>query len=206
MAPVEPIPEHLHTITPRLVVRRAAAAIDFYRAAFDAVEIGERFHGPGGEIIHAELRIGDSVLMITEDTGEPAAPARSPEALGGMVSAVMATYWPDVDAAWDRAVTAGADIVYPLQDALDAQPTHRGPHPGGTRPQGRGLLHRGRLNPRLGCRVRDGITLRERPPARAGIPRRRSRYPTDALARPFRRSARARASTSRSAPSVPMRR
>lgn len=118
MAPVEPIPEHLHTVTPRLVVRRAAAAIDFYRAAFDAAEIGDRFTGPGGEIIHAELRIGDSVVMITEDTGDPAAPARSPEALGGVVSAVMATYWADVDAAWDRAVAAGADIVYPLQDAF----------------------------------------------------------------------------------------
>lgn len=118
MAPVEPIPEHLHTVTPRLVVHRAAAAIDFYRAAFDAVEVGDRFTGPGGEIIHAELRIGDSVVMITEDTGDPAAPARSPEALGGVVSAVMATYWADVDAAWDRAVTAGAAIVYPLQDAF----------------------------------------------------------------------------------------
>jgi PhnB protein len=109
------IPEHLHTVTPRLVVCDGAAAIDFYRAAFGATELGERFTGPGGELIHAEVRIGDSVVMIS-DEGENGAPARSPESLGGVVSAIMATYWEDVDAAWERALAAGAEIVYPLQD------------------------------------------------------------------------------------------
>ena len=51
-----PIPEHLHTVTPRLVVRDGAAAIDFYRGAFGAAEIGERFTGSDGELIHAEVR------------------------------------------------------------------------------------------------------------------------------------------------------
>ena len=113
--PVEPIPEHLHTVTPRLVLRDASAAIDFYRAAFGAQELGERFTGPGGEVIHAELRIGDSVVMVTEGTGD-AAPARPPDSVGGSVTAIMATYWEDVDAAWERALGAGAEILYPLAD------------------------------------------------------------------------------------------
>jgi PhnB protein len=112
---VPPIPEHLHTVTPRLVVRNGAAAIDFYRKAFGAEELGERFTGPDGELIHAELRIGDSVVMIS-DEGDNGAPAKSPESLGGVVSAIMATYWEDVDAAWQRAVAAGAEVVYPLDD------------------------------------------------------------------------------------------
>jgi PhnB protein len=98
-----------------LVVRNGAAAIDFYGKAFGAEELGERFTGPGGEVIHAELRIGDSVVMITEESDDDA-PAKSPQSLGGVVSAIMALYWEDVDAAWDRAVAAGAEIIYPLAD------------------------------------------------------------------------------------------
>lgn len=112
---VPPVPEHLHTVTPRLVVGDGARAIEFYREAFGAVEVSDRFTGPDGELIHAEVRIGDSVVMLTDDAGD-GAPARSPSALGGVVSAIMATYWPDVDAAWQRAVVAGAEIVYPLAD------------------------------------------------------------------------------------------
>ena len=97
--PVAPIPEHLHTVTPRLVVRGAASAIDFYHDAFGAEELGERFIGPNGELIHAEVRIGDSVVMVTDEAGD-GGPARSPASLGGIVSAIMATYWSDVDAAW----------------------------------------------------------------------------------------------------------
>jgi PhnB protein len=113
--PVTAIPEHLHTVTPRLVVRNGAAAIAFYGEAFGAEEIGERFTGPTGELIHAEVRIGDSVVMIA-DEAEDGAPAKSPESLGGVVSAIMATYWEDVDFVWNRAVAAGAEIVYPLAD------------------------------------------------------------------------------------------
>ncbi len=114
-ARVSAIPEHLHAVTPRLVVDDGAAAIDFYRRAFAAEEIGERFTAPDGTVIHAEVRIGDSVVMITEDTGD-GAPARAPQALAGIVSAVMATYWEDVDASWDRALAAGAEVLYPLAD------------------------------------------------------------------------------------------
>ena len=116
MTSVDPVPEHLHTVTPRLVVRGGAEAIDFYRAAFGAEEVGERFTGPGGEVIHAEVRIGDSIVMITEEAGDNGAPAQAPPSAGGAVTAIMATYWPDVDAAWERAVAAGAEIIFPLAD------------------------------------------------------------------------------------------
>ena len=111
------IPAHLHTVTPRLVVRDGGAAIDFYRRAFGAQELGERFLAPDRKLIHAELRIGDSVVMITEEGADTAgAPAVSPDSLGGRVSAIMATYWEDVDAVWQRAIDAGAEVIYPLAD------------------------------------------------------------------------------------------
>jgi uncharacterized glyoxalase superfamily protein PhnB len=98
---VAPVPEHLHTVTPRLAVAGAVAAIDFYAKAFDAHEVGERHCAPDGTLIHAELRIGDSIVMITEDDG---------------YKALLCTYWADVDAAWERAVAAGAQILHPLAD------------------------------------------------------------------------------------------
>jgi PhnB protein len=112
---VNPVPEHLHTVTPRLVVRDGAAAIDFYAEAFGAQEIGERFRLPDGQLVHAEVRIGDSVVMITEEAGDSDVPARAPDALGA-VSAIMATYWEDVDAVWERALAAGAEVLFPLAD------------------------------------------------------------------------------------------
>ena len=111
---VRPVPEHLHTVTPRLVVADGAAVIAFYAKAFGAQQIGERFTGPDGELIHAEIRIGNSVVMVTEDAVD--GPVSSPQRLGGMVTCVMALYWEDVDAAWERAVAAGAEVIYPLQD------------------------------------------------------------------------------------------
>jgi len=110
-----PVPEHLGTVTPRLVVGDGGAAIDFYREAFGAEEIGERFTDPDGKVIHAELRIGSSVVMVTEEVPDAAAPARGPGS-DGAVTAIMATYWEDVDAAWQRALEAGAEVVYPLAD------------------------------------------------------------------------------------------
>jgi PhnB protein len=116
MSGLSPVPEHLHTVTPRLVVRNGAAAIDFYVRAFAAREIGERFVDPEGRLIHAELQIGDSVVMITEESSDADAPAKAPQSLGGVVSAIMATYWEEVDPVWERAVTAGGEVVYPLAD------------------------------------------------------------------------------------------
>ena len=100
---VRPVPEHLHTVTPRLALSDGAAGIDFYKAAFDAKELGERYHMPDGTLVHAELLIGDSVVMVKD--------AQDDE-----FNALLCTYWPDVDAAWDRAVRAGAEVIYPLAD------------------------------------------------------------------------------------------
>ena len=106
---VKPIPEHLHTVTPRLAVP-GAAAIGFYERAFGAEQLGDIFSGPEGELIHAEIRIGDSVVMLTGETDL----ARSPGS--GPVTAILATYWEYVDAAWERALGAGAEVVFPLDD------------------------------------------------------------------------------------------
>jgi PhnB protein len=111
---VSPVPGHLRTVTPRLVVRDGAAAIAFYARAFGAEDVGDRFTGPNGELIHAEIRIGDSVVMITEDAVD--GPVSSPERVDGMVTCVMCLYWADVDTAWARAVSAGAEVIYPLED------------------------------------------------------------------------------------------
>jgi PhnB protein len=111
---VNPVPDRLHTVTPRLVVRDGAAAIAFYGRAFGAEELGERFTGPDSELIHAEIQIGDSVVMITEDAADGL--LRSPGQLDGVVSCIMSLYWANVDAAWERAVSAGAEVIYPLED------------------------------------------------------------------------------------------
>jgi len=91
MVRVDPVLSHLRTVTPRLVVRDASSAIDFYRRAFAAEELGDRFAGPHGEVVHAELRIGDAVVMLTDEAIDPDPPAKAPPSLGGMVSAIMAT-------------------------------------------------------------------------------------------------------------------
>ncbi|HEY3844524.1 MAG TPA: VOC family protein [Acidimicrobiales bacterium] len=111
---ITPIPEGYGTVTPRLVVSDGNAAIEFYRRAFGAEEVGERFCGPDGKIIHAEVRIGDSMVLLTDDSAD-GAPARSPEVLGG-VTAIMSLYWVNVDEAWARATEAGCEVIFPLAD------------------------------------------------------------------------------------------
>ena len=111
-AMVKPIPDRFHTVTPRLVV--PDGAIEFYARAFGAEPVGEPFTAPDGALIHAELRIGDSVIMLSGPSTDEV-PAQTPASLGG-VTAIMATYWEDVDAAWERAVGAGAEVLYPLAD------------------------------------------------------------------------------------------
>jgi PhnB protein len=111
---VSPIPDRLHTVNPRLVISNGVVAIDFYRRAFGAVEIGDRFTTPDGVLIHAEIQIGDSIVMITEDVADGL--LASPDRVGGVVTCAMAVYWEDVDAAWDSAVAAGAEVIFPLAD------------------------------------------------------------------------------------------
>ncbi|HEV8297026.1 MAG TPA: VOC family protein [Acidimicrobiales bacterium] len=110
----QPVPEHLHTVTPRLVLRDAAAAIDFYVGAFGADRLEEPFLGPAGEVVHAEIRIGDSVVYVTDEGGDGNGVA--PESAGGNVTSIMALTVPDVDALWARAVEAGCEVIYPLAD------------------------------------------------------------------------------------------
>ncbi len=107
-----PTPEHLHTVTPTLTCTPCADAIDFYQRAFGAEEIGPRMAGPDGVVAHAELRIGDSVVMLADEW--PDGPTQSPTTLGGSTAALF-VYTDDVDALWDRAVAAGAEVVYPLE-------------------------------------------------------------------------------------------
>jgi PhnB protein len=104
MASVQWIPEGYHRITPNLVVSDAAKALEFYRKALGAEE-SVRMPGPGGKILHAEMRIGDSVFMLGEEG--PEFGTRSPKTIGGSpVSFYL--YCENVDAAFDRAVKAGA--------------------------------------------------------------------------------------------------
>ena len=109
---VSAVPEHLHTVTPSLVCTPCAEAIDFYARAFGAEEIGTRMTGPDGSIGHAEIRIGDSVIMLGDEW--PGGPTQSPTTLGGSTAALF-LYTDDVDALWQRAIDAGAEEVYPLQ-------------------------------------------------------------------------------------------
>jgi PhnB protein len=112
MAPkVNPIPRGYHTVTPSLVVRDAAKALEFYRKAFGAQET-LRMPAPGGKIMHAEFRIGDSVIMLMDEMPEM---SKSPQSLGGSPVGFY-VYVENVDAAWKRAIEAGGKQVMPLQD------------------------------------------------------------------------------------------
>jgi len=111
---VEPVPAHLHTVVTRLVFDDAGAAIDFYAAAFGAELVEEPHREPSGRIVHAEVRIGDSVVFVT-DEGDPVNGV-APGSVGGRVTAVMALNVADVDAHWERAVVAGCDVIHPLAD------------------------------------------------------------------------------------------
>jgi PhnB protein len=110
----KPIPPGYHSVTPALVVRDAAAAIDFYKRAFGAEEI-DRMAGPDGSIMHAEIRIGDSILMLGEENEQWG--TKSPLSLNG-VHGSLHIYVEDADAAFNRALKAGATVRYPLEDAF----------------------------------------------------------------------------------------
>ena len=106
------IPKGYHTVTQSLFVAGAAKAIDFYKKALGAEEI-MRFPGPDGSIMHAELRLGDSVIMLGDEM--PDQGGRGPKSIGGTPVSFF-VYREDVDAAWKRAVDAGARPVVPLAD------------------------------------------------------------------------------------------
>lgn len=108
----KPIPEGFHSITPYLAIKGAAEAIDFYKRAFGATE-RSRMAAPGGSVVHAEIQIGDSVIMLGEENPQMGAPG--PKTLGGSTGGLM-IYVEDVDAAFARAVGAGATVQMPVAD------------------------------------------------------------------------------------------
>lgn len=109
---VKPIPEGYHTATPYLTIRGAATAIDFYKKAFGAQELF-RMPGPDGKVMHAEIRIGDSNIMLADES--PVTGSQAPVALNGTPVGVF-LYVPDVDATFRQAVKAGAKETQPVQD------------------------------------------------------------------------------------------
>jgi PhnB protein len=110
--PVKPIPEGYHSVTPYLIVSGGAEAIEFYQKAFGAVELF-RMAAPDGRIGHAEIKIGDSPVMLADEFSEMG--HKSPRTLGGSPVSLL-IYVEDVDAVFNQAVAAGAAVKEPLQD------------------------------------------------------------------------------------------
>ena len=109
---VQSIPTGYHTVTPYLIVRNAAAALDFYKKAFGAVEL-MRFPGPGGKLMHAEIKIGDSPVMLADEMPEEG--HVGPQTLGGAAVSLM-LYVENVDARFAQAIAAGATVKRAVAD------------------------------------------------------------------------------------------
>jgi len=111
---VNPIPEGYHSVTPYIVVEGAARAIEFYKQAFGATEVFS-MDGPDGRVAHAEIKIGDSHVMLGDESPEMG--ARGPQSYGGSPVSLM-LYVEDVDATVGRASEAGATLKRPVADQL----------------------------------------------------------------------------------------
>lgn len=112
MAKVKPIPDGYRNVTPYLIVDGAAKAIDFYRKVFGASE-KMRMPGPGGKVGHAELTIGDSMIMLADE--HPDMGHRGPLAYAGSAVSLM-VYVPDVDGTVKAAIADGAKVVRPVEN------------------------------------------------------------------------------------------
>ncbi|MGH8242173.1 MAG: VOC family protein [Steroidobacteraceae bacterium] len=110
--PTKAIPVGYHSVTPYLVMRDAARAIDFYKRALGAKELF-RFDAPGGKIGHAEIKVGDSVIMLADEM--PDMGYRGPQSLGGSAVSLM-VYVEDVDSQFKRATDAGAKVKQDVKD------------------------------------------------------------------------------------------
>ena len=110
--PVKPIPEGYHTLTPYLIVSGAAKALDYYKQAFRAEE-RMRMPGPDGKIMHAEIQIGDSVVMLADEF--PQMGAKSPQTIGGTPVGIC-LYVEDVDVLFNQAIAGGGKVERPLQN------------------------------------------------------------------------------------------
>ena len=111
-AAVKPIPEGYHTVTPYLILDSASDAIDFYKKALGAEEV-LRMEDPGGKVHHAEIKIGDSRIMLADE--HPEIQSLSPKTVGGSPVTIH-LYVGDVDGAVERAVAAGAKLIRPVAD------------------------------------------------------------------------------------------
>ena len=109
----KPIPEGFHTVTPALVVRDAAKAIDFYKKALGAQEL-VRMPSPDGKIMHAELKIGDSIIFLSDEMPMPGS-VKSPQSLGGS-TCTLNVYVPNVDDVFKQAIAAGGKESMPVAD------------------------------------------------------------------------------------------
>jgi PhnB protein len=109
---VRPIPEGMHTVTPHLICAGGAEAIEFYKKAFGAVELS-RMTGSDGKLMHASIRIGDSVIMLNEEMPEWG--SFGPKHLKGSPVTIH-LYVENVDAVFEQAVNAGAKVTMPLDD------------------------------------------------------------------------------------------
>jgi PhnB protein len=109
---VKKVPEGYHTVTPYLIVSGAAKALDYYKRAFNAEE-RMRHPGPEGKIMHAEIQIGDSRVMLADEF--PQMGARSPQSIGGTATG-LCVYVEDVDKVYTQAIAAGGKEERPLQN------------------------------------------------------------------------------------------
>ena len=112
MTQVQPIPEGYPRVTAYLIIDGAEAAIEFYRQVLGATE-RMRMPAPGGKIGHAELQLGDSVIMLADEAPEMG--QLSPRNIGGS-PVTLSVYVEDVDSAFDRAVSAGATVLRPVEN------------------------------------------------------------------------------------------
>ena len=110
----KPIPDGFHTLTPHLVVTDGAAAIEFYQQAFGAQEVSRLLTPDGATVMHAQMKIGDSQLMLGSEMPPH---ALSPKSRGG-TSTYLHLYLADADAAFNRAVKAGCTIKMPVADTF----------------------------------------------------------------------------------------
>ncbi|HEY3041542.1 MAG TPA: VOC family protein [Pyrinomonadaceae bacterium] len=111
MANVKPIPDGYHSVTPYLIIKGAADAIEFYKKAFGATELFRMNHE--GKVGHAEIKIGDSPIMLADESPEMG--SKSPTTLGGTPVSIM-IYVDDVDTIFNQAIAAGGEQQKPLQD------------------------------------------------------------------------------------------
>jgi PhnB protein len=109
---VKPIPEGFHTATPRIYVRGVADAIEFHKQAFGATELG-RSADPSGRIVNAEIKIGDSMVSLSEES--PEWRNYSPQSLGGATMIIILNV-EDADEVWRQAIAAGAKEIIPIKD------------------------------------------------------------------------------------------